>query len=185
MQVLKLQTRNKTNSSGLDKLRSEGYVPGIVYGMGQENMFSVDYRDMEKVMRKGCFFNTLLNVELDGKVLSVLPKAAASHVVTDKILHLEFHAVEKDTQVDTEVPVQCVGLEKSEVIKRGAKILYALKYVKVRCKASAIPTAIMLDVSALGIGEMLKIRDLNLIEGVQLKHPDHLTIIKITGKKEK
>lgn len=180
---LKLTERAKEHK--LAALRSQLHVPGVMYGGNGEHLFSVSYVEMEKIMRHGCFFNSLLEVELNNEKHLVVPRHAQEHVVTDRILHLEFQKVSKDQIIKVQIPVQCVGMNKSDVIKRGGKILYALKFIKIKCKADEIPLAVQLDVSELKIGQVIKIIDLKLPANMEVVNKSNLTIIKMTGKKEK
>lgn len=178
--MLKLQARDTEKNNGI---RAQGMVPGIIYGHGQEDKFSVSYIEMEKVMREGCFFNKTIEVELNGSMITVLPKAAQAHVVNDRILHLELQRVNPDQEVQVSVPVHCINQDKSEAIKRGAAVHHALPFLKIRCKAGVIPRAVTLDVSELTIGQTIKVGQLS--HEVQVMHSATLTIVKLTGKKEK
>jgi len=190
MSVLKLEKREYLNSLQLNQLRKDGFVPGVIYGVGLSEdgsglNFSISYIDLEKKMREGCFFNTLIHVELDGKKYTVLPRAAQSHVVTDRILHIELQKVEMDQQVQVNIPFLVTGTELSETIKRGAAVHLVYKGLKIRCKAGSIPKAVKLNVADLKIGGMIKIKDLKLPSEMKVLHENHLTILKITGKKSK
>lgn len=188
--ILQLSKREEMSSLQLEQLRKDGFVPGVIYGGGIKEdgsgeIFQVSYLDLEKLMRQGCFFNTVIEVELNGKKHKVLPRAAQSHVVTDRVLHVEFQKVSDSDKIDVSIPYFIVGADQSEAMKRGAVVHKVFKGLKIRCKAGAIPKAVKLDVSALKVGGFIKVKSLSFPKDVQILHKPDLTILKITGKKDK
>ena len=178
--IMQLQPKTGTNN----QLRYQNQVPGVLYGKNLNKTFAIDYVTLEKQMRKGSFFNQLLQVTLDDQTFTVLAKDTQSHVVSDRILHLELQNVDLDQIVTVNVPVKAINTHLCDSLKRGGSIRYTKPFIKMRCKARDIPSAVLIDVASLNIGSSVSVSSINQKSCNILLDPK-LTILKIVGKRVK
>ncbi len=170
--TLNLELRTARKKGGARKLRRAGKVPGIVYGAGEENvMVQVDRKDVEKLVRELHGEVVILDLNIDGQVRQGLIKDVQFHPVTGDVLHVDFQIVHAGEEVEVTVPVVVVG--EAPGVKAGGTLELLLHEMDIRAPADRIPPHIEVDVSTLGLGDVLHVRDLSPPEGtVFLEDPD-------------
>ena len=107
----------------------------------------------------------LVNLDIDGTVVTAIMKDIQFHPVKDNILHVDFLQVEENKPVVMEVPVQLEGL--AEGVRAGGKLALQIRKLKVKANYSAIPERLVIDVTPLGLGKTIKVGELNY-EGLEL-----------------
>ncbi len=170
--TLNLELRTARKKGGARKLRRAGKVPGIVYGAGEENvMVQVDRRDVEKLVRELHGEVVILDLNIGGQVRQGFIKDVQFHPVTGDVLHVDFQIVHAGEEVEVTVPVVVVG--EAPGVKAGGTLELLLHEMDIRAPADRIPPHIEVDVSTLGIGDVLHVRDLSPPEGTMfLEDPD-------------
>jgi large subunit ribosomal protein L25 len=166
-ETLRAQTRSGAGSRLARRIRHEGRVPGVVYGRGLETVaVSVDGRDLYGVLHTEAGLNALINLEVEGgaTVLSVAREIQRDPVRGD-ITHLDFIKVSLDVEIEAEVSIEYVGTPIG-VREQGGFVETISATVMLEALPTAIPTVIEMDISALDIGDTLKVADLPEIEGV-------------------
>ena len=120
MNILKATKRSITSSGKVNKLRSEGFIPAILYG-GKKNNLSISLKKLhlQDFMRTETFMCKVVDLEIDGNTEKVLPKGVTYDPVSDEPLHIDFMRIVKGTKLILEVPVQFINLEKSSGLKKG------------------------------------------------------------------
>ena len=75
LQTLDVNLRQTKTKSDLAKLRSSGFVPGILYGDIDKNIsLSIKKTSLEKFLNSSNFMSTVINLSLEGKSYKVLPR---------------------------------------------------------------------------------------------------------------
>ena len=164
MERLKLEiaSRDGRGKSATRKLRAQGRVPGIVYGSGVEPVaVTADSLALARVARGGA--NALVDLlgvkEVEGK--PVLLKELQRDPLSRRHVHFDLYAVNLRARLDVEVPIHYVGTPKG-VQFDGGVLEPLLRTLEVSCMPLAIPEAINVDVSNLGIGDAIHVRDIQL-----------------------
>ena len=165
---LTAQLRSETGKGAARSLRRAGYVPGVVYGHGEETRAcKLEWRELEKVLTSVHWENTIIDLKMDdGKTADVLIRDVQLHPCRPEVLHIDFLAVHKGEKVKLEVPVRIVGVAPG--VKEGGILEHHRMEVEIRCVPSDIPAFLEIDVSGLGIGDVAGIRDLVVPEGVEI-----------------
>lgn len=150
------------------KLRSEGIVPGVVYGQGFEpTLVQADYSTMEKVVRDAGK-HTPVNLTIDGKKRISLIKDIDRDLVKSRIRHISFHAVKANEIVTAEVPIHLVGEGESAAEKAGLIVLQAIEMVVIKAKPADLPESLELSIAGLTTDEdKITFADVTLPEGVE------------------
>jgi len=163
---LETQKREATTKGQLKKSRIDGLVPAIVYGSEEKSMpIFVKEKEISKIIKLGV--NTLINLNLDGSSKTVLIKEVQKHVVSEKLLHVDFHAISMQSKIEVEVAVHIVG-ECPGVKTQGGVLEHILREIKVRCLPTNIPKSIDVDVSSLNIGRNISIKDITPPANVEI-----------------
>ncbi len=165
--TLKVTKRERAGKGAARAIRLEQKVPGVVYGAKQEpTIISIDPRDVMKELATGVFFNTVYDIEIDGKQEKVLPRDVQMHVVKDSVQHIDLMRVEEKTKVTVSVPVEYVGMEKNEAIRMGGNLQIVRREVELLAIANLIPKRLTIDVSKIRFGGIIRMSNIELQEGL-------------------
>ncbi len=161
------QRRERPGTGGARAARRLGQVPGIIYGVGEEPLpIQLDQRLLDQVRTRPGFFNRLLDIDLGGQKLRVLPREVQLHPLTDAAIHVDLMRATDETEVTVDVPVHFENEAASPGIKRGGVLNVVRHVIEVRCRAAAIPTHFSFDLAGLEIGTSIHASHLQLPEGV-------------------
>jgi large subunit ribosomal protein L25 len=165
-------------------LRRQGLVPGVVYGRGMEACgVAVDPKALQEAIATKAGWNTLITLQgegpFDGKV--VILKDMQVHALRRQMTHVDFQAVDLKQKVHVMVPVRVIGKSKGE--KLGGQLQIIRHELEVACLPDSIPTSIEIDVTELGVGDVVHINDVKLTPGIEVPHDVNFTVITVTGHK--
>jgi large subunit ribosomal protein L25 len=171
---LDVQPRDGAGSAEARRLRARGLVPGVLYGSGKSaHPFTVGERDLRRVLTGDHGLHAILDVVFDGQ------KTAHHAVLKDyqldptraRLLHIDLHEVRLDQPIQTQVAVELVG--ESQGVKEGGVLTLVLREINVEALPMEVPDHFELDISAMVIGDSLRVADLPPVEGVTiLDDPD-------------
>lgn len=132
---------------------------------------SVDHHDLLVALSTEAGSNALITLDWGDDSMLTMPKVIERHPFRSLFRHVDFVTVSLTEKVRADVNVQFVG--EAEGVKEGGILSTAQNTVSIQALPTEIPTAIELDVSALGVGDSLRVADLPQIEGVEyLDDPD-------------
>ena len=167
MNILKATKRSITSSGKVNKLRSEGFIPAILYG-GKKNNLSISLKKLhlQDLVRTETFMSEVVDLEIDGNTEKVLPKDIAYDPVSDEPLHIDFMRIVKGSRLILEIPVKFINSEKSPGLKKGGVLNIVRRKVQLKCPAENIPNEIVVDLDNTEINSSLKISSVKLPENV-------------------
>lgn len=148
------------------RLRSEGKVPGVVYGLGGDPVtLTVDWRDLRAALVTEQGLNAVIHLDIDGATTPTLVKDIQRHKVRRDVLHVDFIRVDLSKTVDVEVPIHLEG-EAEAVTREDGVIDQVLTALLITAKPDDIPSGLTIDISGLEIGSALRVGDIVLPAGV-------------------
>ena len=171
--------RTETGKGPNRRLRAAGEVPGIIYGNGNEPMaLSFDPKAVVKLLEGPLGRNSVAQISVDGSDRMAIVKDLQVHPWKRKLVHIDFMEIPEATQLTLKVPFQRVG--QSPMEKLGAKVEQHRDYLKVRCKASNIPSAIEFDMTPV-TGEFAEIMvsEVTMPDGVEALYRKDFKIIRM------
>jgi large subunit ribosomal protein L25 len=176
--------RENTGKGAARTLRRQGFVPAIVYGhQAEPAKISLPLKELTLQYYKGSFFNKIVDITIDGKVVHTLPRDVQTHPVTDIIEHADFQRVDKDSVIHVHVPVRVLNQEKSVGLKRGGVLNIVRHEIELICKPDSIPASVDVDVLSMDIGHSLHINDVKLPDNVKTAIKGrNFTIITVAGR---
>jgi len=166
-ETLRVLKRTVSGSRPARRMRREGQIPAVVYGVGIDTQeIAIERRSLLGVLNTEAGLNALINVQVEGgdEVLTVAREVQRDPVRGD-ITHLDFIKVSLDIAIDAEVGLEYTGTPHG-VKEEGGFIETVENAVMISALPTAIPTSITVDISELGIGDTLKVEDLPVIDGV-------------------
>lgn len=178
---IKAQPREATGKGVARKLRAQGRIPGIVYGVGVEPLpLSVDHHDFDKALRNTESTNVLIDLEVEGKEnVPVMLREYQAGVISREFLHVDFQKIDLSQKIKTEVPVHLVGTAPG--VKDGGILEHTRRTLEVRCLPDNIPAAIEVDISALSLGDSIHVEELTLPKGVEGTAATNFTIAAVVA----
>lgn len=166
--------RENVGRKGAEELRRNGRIPGVIYGGGTQVPFSVLRNDWDKIIARP---DTLqLNVEVAGKTYATIIQEMQQNPVTDLVTHIDLLELIPGKVVKTTLPVRTVGV--SEGVRSGGKLLINYRKVRISGKPEAIPDEIQVDISAMKIGDMIRVRDIKL-DGCKVLEAEASAIVSV------
>lgn len=174
--VVKATTGRAQGSRSSRRLRSEGQLPGVVYGQQKDPVpVSVTYNDLRDALQGETGMNTVFTLEIDGSQETVIVRDVQRDAIKRVVTHADFLRVHPDQPITVTVPVTLTGVA-VEVAEAGALVEQKMFRLQVSVLPRAIPTVIEVDVSALTMDARLAVGDLDLPEGVTSLIPDRITV---------
>ncbi|MFH1415366.1 MAG: 50S ribosomal protein L25 [Elusimicrobiota bacterium] len=166
---LNADIRKELSSSSLNEMRKSERIPGILYGPDVENTaVSVDEKEFKSIISTEHGENVLIKLKAGtNKGVTVLIKEIQVNPITMKINHIDFCQINLSEKIEVEVPLEVKG-EAPGVKTDGGVLEHIIRSVKVKCLPTNIPDKFVLDISGLGIGDGIKIKDIPLVEGVTI-----------------
>src|SRR4051812_306258 len=164
---LTIHPREATNSRETRRLRREGRVPGVLYGLGQEPLcFSVDARELRHALHAA---GAVLELSGDGEsATAAVLKDSHRHPVRGDVLHIDLLRVALNKPIQSPVPVHLIGGEEAPGVKEGGVLEHVTREVIVEALPSDIPEALDFDVSAMNINDTAMLEALTAPAGVTI-----------------
>jgi large subunit ribosomal protein L25 len=164
------QLRTEHGRGASRRLRRDGQVPAIIYGVGSETQaVSLDHNTIYHAVKHEDFHTSILNIAVDGKEEKVLLRDLQMHPFRQQVLHLDFQRVSDKEEIQIRIPLHFINEDVAHAVKaQGAHITHVTSDVEIRALAKDIPHFIEVDLKAIRAGQTLHLSDLTLPKGVTL-----------------
>ena len=164
--ILHATPRPPQGTRPVRRLRAEGKVPGVVYGLGGDPItLSVEWRDLRAALVTEQGLNAVIHLDIEGTTTPTLVKDIQRHKVRRDVLHVDFIRVDLDKTVDVDVQIHLTG-EADAVQREGGVVDQVLTALAITAKPADIPSELTIDISSLEIGSALRVSDISLPAGV-------------------
>ena len=158
---LEVQERERLGSRETRRLRRTGLIPGVLYGRSQPHAIAVPERDLRRALTGKGGLHAILDIVLAGKQSthpSIL-KDYQTDPIRGTLTHIDLHEVRLDQPITAAVTVQLTGEAKGA--KEGGVLSQVTREVNVEARPMEIPEHLELDITAMEIGDSLRISDGN------------------------
>lgn len=145
--------RANLGKSEANRLRSEGHVPGVLYGGEEQVHFYAPAIQFRPVLYtpNACFIN--LNIE--GKEYRAIVQESQWHPVSENLLHVDLMELHVGKPVKMDIPVQTEG--NAPGVANGGTLIIKNRKLKVLALPKNMPENITIDISELRIGKAIKV----------------------------
>lgn len=177
-----MQQREARGSAASRRLRREGLIPGVLYGRGKPpHPFCVPERELRKALTGPAGLHAILDVVLDGQKTthaSIL-KDYQADIITGRLAHIDLQEVRLDQPIQAQVVIELVGEAQGSV--EGGVLSQVSREINVEALPLEVPERIEVDVTAMQMGDTLRLVDVPEPEGVKfLDDPDETVIATVT-----
>lgn len=175
--TLSAESRTETGKGPAGRLRAAGKLPAVIYGNGEPAVgITLAPKELLAVLKGVKGKNTLVSVNIAGGAsVHALVQDYTYHPVTRSLLHADLIKVDLTKTITVRVPFKTEG--KAKGMRAGALVQTIFREVPVKCLPSAIPSAIVADVTEVTLHEPLKAKDVKLPAGVALAMSPEQTLV--------
>lgn len=172
MSVLVLEERDL--KSNKNNLRSSGFVPGIIYGGESQIPVQLPLKTLKQQLN--LYGRTkIFEVKLGKKTLKVFIKDFQVHPLSDEFIHFDLLEVSQNREIRILVPVELVG--KAKGLVDGGILEQLYHHITMVGLIKHIPEKIELEISNLGVGDSLHIRDIPAIKHCRIVEDESTTLV--------
>jgi large subunit ribosomal protein L25 len=174
---LKAIVREDMGSAESKRLRKDGNIPAVVYGMGMDPLsVAVNAREFRNALKTEAGTNVIINLEVGSDNYTALAREIQKHPYRDEYLHIDLIQIDLTQTVEADVQIDFVGIPLG-VKEEGGLVQTINSSISISALPTNIPTSIELDISALNVGDNLTATDVNLPEGVELANEDDESLL--------
>jgi large subunit ribosomal protein L25 len=159
--VLNASVRELSGSANARRYRKSGLVPAVLYNEKAESQ-SLLIPVLEA--KKNAEHHGIVTVNIDGQEKLAIIKDVQYNYITNIILHMDLLEVDVNHVVTASVPVEPTGTPAGEM--NGGELAQTLHEIDIECLPNVLPEVLLVDVSALKIGDTLLVKEMTLPEGI-------------------
>jgi len=153
---IKCTKREVVGKKEAKRLRTEGLVPGVLYGGEEPIHFYAPEKEFKPLIYTPHVY--LVDLDVDGTVYQSIIKDSQFHPVEEQLLHVDFLRTSEDKMVKVEIPIKVDGFAKG--IRKGGKLKQNLRTLKVKGMVKHLPDFIEINVDDLDLGQSIKVASL-------------------------
>jgi large subunit ribosomal protein L25 len=179
--TVKATQREGRGKNDARRARRDGFVPVTVYGGVGEPVSAVALlKDLAAILRSESGHNSIFTIDVDGVGASeVMFHDRQIDPVRGRLVHADLKRLVKGQKIEVTVPVHLSG-EPVGVREQEGVLEQLVRDIEMRCDPRNIPDSINLDVSHLGVHDLLRVSDIPIDENIEiLESPE--TIIATVG----
>lgn len=179
--LLNAKPREATGKSS-HPLAAEGKLAAVVYGADiAAQPLEIERRDFERLMTHAAVGSTLVKLKIEGqdKPLDVIIKEIQPDPVKGIALHVDLWAVRMSKPIATVVPIAFEGTPEGE--RLGGVFLHELREIHIEALPTDIPEHVLIDISALAIGDSLHVADIVAPAGVTILTDPEALVCAVTA----
>jgi large subunit ribosomal protein L25 len=163
------------------RARREGMVPVSVYG-GEGGSVSAlaPLRELAAILRSESGRNTIFTLDIEGVGASeVMFNERQVDPIRGRLIHADLTRLVKGQKIEVTVPLHLIG-EPVGVREEQGVLEQIIREIEIRCEPREIPDAFNIDVSNLGVHDVVHISDIPVDERIEILDPPD-TVIATVG----
>jgi large subunit ribosomal protein L25 len=175
--TLKATLRESIGSGESRRLRNDGFLPAVVYGLDMEPVsIALNAREFTSALKTEAGSNVILNLEVGKNKYTTLAREIQRHPYKNEFLHIDLIQIDLTQKVEADVQINFLGTPLG-VKDEGGLVQTINSTITVSTLPSSIPSSLDLDISELNVGENATALDVKLPEGVELASEDDESIL--------
>ncbi len=171
---IKVNERKDLGKKATKALRKQEMVPCVLYGQNQENVhFYAHKNTFRHILYTPNSY--IVKLDIEGKQVDAIMQSVDFHPVTDDVQHIDFYRIDLSKPFKIPVPVTTSGLAKG--VQAGGVLQVNRRKLTVKATAENMPDFVDIDVTELGIGDAVRINDLNeMHENLEFLDPQSVVV---------
>jgi large subunit ribosomal protein L25 len=181
---LSAEARSDTGKGAGRRMRRAGKIPAVLYGKGQEGIpITLESMDVSHLLATHGATTSVLKLEVKdgGKSLkkNILIKEIQKHPFREEVIHMDLFEVAMDEDISVMVPVEITG--EAVGVKEGGILEMKRRELEIVSLPDRIPDSIVIDISALQIGDAVHVENITPPEGVRIPFEANFTILSVVA----
>lgn len=166
--TVRAEQRTGRGKNDARRLRVRGMVPLTIYGGGGESVSAAaPLRELAAILRSDTGHNTIFTLDVEGVGANeVLFLDRQIDPVRGRLIHADLRRLVRGEKVEVTVALHLVG--DAVGVEEGGVLEQIVRELEIRCQPRDIPEAINVDVSHLGIHDVLHVSDIPVSENVEI-----------------
>ena len=181
--ALKTSVGRALGSAASRRLLAADHIPAVFYGHGMQPIpVTVERRDLRIALSGPAGVNTILELHVDGSTYPAIVKEMQRDPLKRTVRHVDFQQISLTEKITVQVPLHLKGVAKA-VVAEGGLVDPVSNSVEIRATASNIPNDITVDISAMGMDDVIRLGDLQLPDGVSIVGDPEFVIVTVVSTK--
>jgi large subunit ribosomal protein L25 len=167
--TVRAEVREGRGKNDARRTRRQGLVPVTVYGGEGESVAAVaPLSELAAILRSEAGHNSIFTIDIEGVGTSeVMFQDRQIDPVRGRLVHADLRRLVRGQKMEFTVPIHLVG-EPAGVREESGVLEQVLREVEIRCDPRNIPDSIDLDVSNLGVHDLLHVSDIPQDENIEI-----------------
>ena len=167
--VIRAERRQGRGKNDARRLRRTGLVPLTVYGGDGETISATaPLSELAAILRTETGHNTIFTLDVEGVGASeVMFQDRQLHPVKGRLMHGDLKRLVRGQKIEVTVPLRLTG-EPVGVREQEGVLEQILREIEIRCSPRDNPDALDVDVSNLGVHDVLHVSDIPVAEGIEI-----------------
>ena len=167
--TIKAARREGRGKNDARRLRASGNVPLTIYGgEGDSVSASASLAELAAILRTESGHNTIFTLDIDGEGgHDVMFLDRQIDPVRGRLVHADLRRLVRGQKIEVAVPLHLTG-EPIGVTEGGGVLEQMVREIEIRVSPRDIPDSIDLDVSNLGVHDVLHVSDLQVAENIEI-----------------
>jgi large subunit ribosomal protein L25 len=175
--VLHGRQREDLSKGYTTKIRKEGSIPGVLYGLNKESCnIELDEPELLKTL-KVVGEHGAVAIDLDGNTENTVIKETQRHPVSNKIIHVDFQRVDAGQMINAKVPIMFEG--EDLLVRKGYISSTQMNELEVQCIPEHLPRYITVNISELKPGDIILVKDIVANENITIVDDKDLVVTSI------
>jgi large subunit ribosomal protein L25 len=181
--ILQTKIGRKIGSAESRRLVATDHIPGVIYGHGMVPVkITVERRDLRVALAGPAGVNTILELQVGDTKYPAIVKELQRDPVKRVVRHIDFMQISLTELITMDIPVRLTGIAKA-VLSDGGLVDATVNTIQVRATASNIPNEILIDVTAMGMQDVIRLSDVVLPNGVSTVGDPDLVVVTVLETK--
>ncbi|HEX7999301.1 MAG TPA: 50S ribosomal protein L25 [Pyrinomonadaceae bacterium] len=167
--IVRAQQRDGRGKNDTRRARANGLVPLTIYGGEGETVSAVaPLRELAAILRSGAGHNAIFTLDIEGVGASeVMFHDRQIDPVRGRLVHADLKRLVRGQKIEVTVPLHLIG-EPIGVREEQGVLEQIVREIDIRCQPRNIPDAIDVDVSNLGVHDVLHVSDIPADENIEI-----------------
>lgn len=180
--IMNVQLRDETGKQVAKRLRKEGLIPGILYGVGEKpTALSINRKELTNLLNK-FGRNKVFEVVLgSGNKINAFIYEIQHSALNGEINHVDLKHISLQEKIHVTLPIHIEGVPEG-VKNEGGLLEIVLHRIEVKALATNVPDKITIDVKDMHLGNVIHIKDLSF-EGIEFIADPDSPVVQVVAPK--
>jgi large subunit ribosomal protein L25 len=177
--------KGKFNKNAARRVRVAGRIPAVLYGPGHDPVaIEVEPKQISRILFSETGHNTIFDVQLDGQAAAkAMIVDWQREPIKDQLIHIDLKRIALDKVLRVKVRVKLIGIPVG-VKTEGGILDQVLREVDIECLPADIPSHIDVDVSGLGMHQVLRVSGLPHSDKIKYLNSEDATVAHVVSIRE-